>query len=84
MTVLVVNESHHSAEVNVVFDGLAKTVELHRYSLTKAAEDKTSVALNPERSIEVSKTLTDHVPPMSIVVYSTYALKAGDAGMINE
>jgi hypothetical protein len=84
MTVLVVNESHHSAEVNVVFDGLAKTVQLHRYSLTKEAEDKTSVTLNPERSFEVSKTLVDHVPPMSIVVYSTYALKAGDPGMISE
>jgi hypothetical protein len=84
LTVLVVNESHHSAAVNIDFDGLAKPVRLQRYSLTKEAEDKTSVVLNPERSFEVSKTLADRVQPMCIVVYSTYELKAGDPGLINE
>ena len=84
MTVLVVNESQRSAVVNIDFEGLPKPVRLHRYSLTKEAEDKTSVDIHPERSFDVSKTLTDQVPPMSIVVYSTYALKANDPGLINE
>jgi hypothetical protein len=84
MTVVVVNESQHSAAVNIEFDGLAKPVRLVRYSLTKEAEDKVNVELKPERSFEVSKTLTDHIAPMSIVVYSTYTLNPGDPGMISE
>jgi len=84
LTVLVVNESHHAAEINVTVDGLAKPVRLQRYSLGKEAEDKTTVNLHPERAIEVSKTLTDRVAPMSIVVYSTYNLKSTDPGIINE
>ncbi len=43
-----------------------------RYSLTKDAEDKTHVKLHPERSLEVSKGMPDRIPPMSIVVHSTY------------
>jgi len=84
MTVVVVNESHRSAEVNIAFDGLAKPVRLLRYSFTKESEDKVNVHIHPERGFEVSKTLKDQVPPTSIVVYSTYDLKAGDPGMINE
>jgi hypothetical protein len=84
MTVLVVNESQHSAAVNIAFDGLAKPVRLQRYSLTKEAEDKVNVEIKPERSFEVSAALKDRVPPMSIVVYSTYELKAGDPGIIQE
>ena len=84
MTVLVVNESQRAADVNIAFDGLAKPVRLQRYSLTKEIEDKVNVEIHAERSFEVSTTLKDRVPPMSIVVYSTYDLKAGDPGLINE
>jgi alpha-L-arabinofuranosidase len=84
MTVVVVNEGQHSAAVNIDFDGLAKPVRLERYSLTKEAEDKVNVEVRPERSFEVSKTLADHIPPMSIVVYSTYLLKSEDPGVISE
>ena len=84
LTVVVVNESHRSIAATINLEGLPKAVSLQRYSLTKEAEDKTSVVLNPERSFAVSKTLTDHVPPMSIVVYSTYSLKDADPGLITE
>lgn len=84
LTILVVNESHHSAAVNLTLEGLAKPISLQRYSVGKEAEDKVGVDIHPERTIEVSKTLTDHIAPMSIVVYSTYNLKATDPGLINE
>jgi len=84
MTVLVVNESQRAANVSIEFEGLAKPVLLQRYALTKEIEDKPGVDLHPERSFEVSKVLADRIPPMSIVVYSTYALKSGDAGLIAE
>jgi len=83
-TILLVNEGYHPADVNIVFDGLAKPLRLQRYSLTREAEDKTGVEIDPERSFEVDKTFADHVPALSIVVYSTYDLKATDPGLINE
>ncbi len=34
--------------------------------------------------MEVTKTLADRIPPMSIVVYSTYKLGAEEPGLIVE
>ena len=84
ITVLVVNESQHSAQVDIAIEGLAKPVRLQRYSVGREAEDKTNVIIHPERSIEVTNSLTDHIAPMSIVVYSTYNLKSTDLGLITE
>ena len=84
LTVLVVNESDFAVDVNIELDGLAVPARLQRYALTKEAEDKCTVELRAERSLEVSKALSDGIPPMSIVVYSTYSLNAQDAGLIAE
>jgi len=83
-TIVVVNESHRAAEVNMDLEGLPAALKLQRYSLTREAEDKVHVELRPERTLEVTKTLTDHIPPMSIVVYSTYNLGPADPGLITE
>ncbi len=48
-TILVVNESHHAADVSFALEGLAAPLSLQRYSLTKEAQDKSHVNLNPER-----------------------------------
>ena len=84
LTVVVVNENYHLVEAGISFDGLSKPVTLHRYALAKDAEDKVHVEIRPELSFQVSDSLTDKIPPMSIVVYSTYALNHEDAGMVNE
>jgi hypothetical protein len=84
LTLLVVNESHRAADAAIKLDGLPAPVRLQRYSLTKDAEDKTNVVLRPDRTLEVSKDLPDRIPPMSIVVYSTYRLNPEDPGLITE
>ena len=84
LTLLVVNESHRAADADIELEGLPAPVRLQRYALTKEAEDKASIDLRPERTMEVGKTLSDRIPPMSIVAYSTYSLKATDPGMIAE
>ena len=83
-TILVVNESHHAADVSIALDGLAAPLKLQRYSLTKEAQDKSQVSINPERTIEVAKDFKDRIPPESIVVYSTYTLRAEEPGLIVE
>lgn len=82
LTILVVNESHHPANLAVDLENLPTAVRLHRYALTREAENKSYVELRPDRTLEASKEFTDHVPPMSIVVYSTYSLAAADPGII--
>jgi hypothetical protein len=84
LTVLVVNESDLAAEASIDFDGLPAAVRLHRYTLGKETEDRSHVTLEPERAVEVTKTLTDRIPPMSIVVYSTCKLGAEEPGLIAE
>ena len=84
LTVIVVNESHRPADTTMELEGLPAPVRLERYSLTREAEDKSRVDLRPERTLEVTKTLSDRIPPMSIVVYSTYRLNPEDPGSITE
>ena len=81
---VVVNESHRAADASIEFEHLPAPVRLARYSLSKDAEDKAEVKLRPERTLEVRKDLSDRIPPMSIVVYSTYRLNPDDPGMITE
>ena len=84
LTLLAVNESHRAANATIDFERLPAPVRLQRYSFTKDAEDKAMVDLRPERTFEVSAALSDPLPPMSIVVYSTYQLNSDDMGMISE
>jgi hypothetical protein len=84
MVPVVVNESHRAADVTIELERLPAPVRLQRYSLTKDAEDKTYVELRPERTREVSSGLSDRIPPMSIVVYSTYRRNPEDPGLITE
>jgi hypothetical protein len=84
LTVIVVNESHRAADAVIELEGLLAPLRLHRYSLTKESEDKSKVDLRPERELEVNKSLSDRIPPMSIVVYSTYRLNPEDPGLIVE
>jgi hypothetical protein len=84
LTVLVVNESYRAAEATIELERLPAPVRLQRYLLTKDAEDKAKVELRPERTLEVSRGLSDRIPPMSIVVYSTYRLNPEDSGLITE
>jgi hypothetical protein len=84
LTILMVNENYHFADLNIAFEGLAIPVNLQRYSLSKEDEDQVDISVHPESSFEVSSVLTDTVPPMSIVVYSTYRLYPEDAGIISE
>ena len=83
LTVLVVNESHHAAEINVAFEGLpspcacsatrwAKKLKTRPPSTSTRAHDRGEQnAHRPHRADD-------------IVVYSTYNLKATDPGLINE
>ncbi len=84
LTLILVNENHRAADVNMELNGLAATVRLHRYAITKDDEDKCNVNLRPHNSMDVSKTLSDLIPPSSIVIYSTYSLEADDPGLIVE
>jgi hypothetical protein len=84
LTVVVVNESHRAADASIELEHLPAPVRLVRYSLSKDAEDKADVKLRPERTLEVRKDLSDRIPPMSIVVYSTYRLNPEDPGLITE
>lgn len=84
LTVLVVNENYHFADLDIQFEGLMKPVLLQRYSLSREAEDEVYVSIHPECSFEVSNGLADKVPPMSIVVYTTYTLNPEDSGIISE
>jgi hypothetical protein len=84
LTMIVVNESHRACDAAIAFDGVAKPVRLERYSLTREAEDRADVQLKPAGTLEVSKTFSDRIPPMSIVVYSTYRLNPEDPGLIAE
>ena len=84
LTVVVVNESHRAANATIELDRLPAPVRFVRYSLSQDAEDKAKVELRPERTLEVRKDLSDRVPPMSIVVYSTYRLNSEDPGLITE
>jgi hypothetical protein len=84
LTVLVVNESNFAVDVSVEIEGLPGPVQLQRYALTKEDEGKCSVDVRPERNFVVSESLSDRIPPMSIVVYSTYSLNAEDPGLTNE
>jgi len=84
LTLLVVNESHRAADATIELQDLHAPVRLARYTLTKDAEDKTNVELRPESVHEVSKDLSDRIPPESIVVFSTYQLNPDDPGVISE
>ena len=84
LTLLVVNESHRAADADIELEGLPAPVRLYRYSLTREAEDRAGVELQPEPGLDVARVLTGHIPPMSIVVYSTFRLNAGEPGMIAE
>ena len=84
LSLLLVNENHRAADVSIELHDLPATVRLHRYALTKDDEDKCKVDLRSDRSVDVSSTLIDRIPPMSIVVYSTYSLSADDPGMTIE
>jgi hypothetical protein len=84
LTMIVVNESHRAADIAVDWEGLPAPVRLQRYSLTKEAEDKTNVEIRPERELEAGRAMSDRIPPMSIVVYSTYRLNPEDPGLIAE
>lgn len=75
LSVLIVNESYRSAQVSIVLEGLPAATTLHRYAVTKAAEDKCWIKFEPERDMETAGQLSDLIPPMSIVVYSTRMLK---------
>jgi len=83
-TLLLVNESHRAADVRFEFKDLPAALRLHRYSLTKETEDRSKVDLRSDRALDVSESFTDRVPPMSIVVYSTYDLIADEPGIIAE
>ena len=78
------NESHRAADARFEFKDLPAALRLHRYSLTKETEDRSKVELRSDRALDVSGSFTDRVPPMSIVVYSTYGLTADDPGIIAE
>jgi hypothetical protein len=64
------------------------------FSMRRAlSDDRTAVAftLAGPRTVsaktgeaEASGAFTDHAPPMSIFVYSTYGLNADDPGIIDE
>lgn len=84
LTLILVNENHCAAEVNMELNGLSAIVRLHRYAITKDDEDKCDVALSPQSSIDVSAVLSDRIEPISIVVYSTYSLNSSDSGLIVE
>jgi hypothetical protein len=81
LTVVVVNESDRDADAQLDLEGLASPVTLSRYAMTKAERDKAEVNLQPQRKLEVTRLLSDRIPAMSIVVYSTYALGASDPGV---
>ncbi len=84
LTHLLVNEGHRAAEVRFELKDLPAAVRLHRYSLTKETEDRSKVELQADRTLNVSGAFTDRIPPMSIVVFSTYKLTDDDPGMIAE
>jgi hypothetical protein len=84
LTVLLVNECDRVVDVNIELEALPAPVRFERYALTKEMEDRSSVDLRSDRSIEVSSALSDRIPPMSIVVYSTFLLNAHDPGLVNE
>lgn len=84
LTLLLVNESDRVIDLNIELEGLPSPVSLQRYSFTKEMEDKENVDLGSDRSIVVSQTLSDVIPPMSIVVYSTYSLGPKDPGIVKE
>lgn len=83
-TILVVNESYRAADVCIELEGQAQPLHLQRYSLTKADEDKMNVDLRSGRSLSVTHDFNDHVPPLSIVAYSTYNLRPTDPGIMTE
>jgi hypothetical protein len=82
MTILVVNESYRPVDLKMELEGMRAPLRLLRYSLTKEIEDKSQVDLVSDRSFTVSKELSDHIPPTSIVVYSTYSLGRDAPGLI--
>jgi hypothetical protein len=84
LTVLLVNESQQPVDLTIEFTGLPAGVSLHRYAVTKEDEDRDDVALRAHKSVDISETLSAHIEPMSVVVYSTYALKADDPGLVAE
>jgi hypothetical protein len=83
-TVVMVNESQLAADLTVEFTGLSGPVRLYRYAITKENEDRCDVDLHPQRSMDVSNVLSDSIPPMSIVVYSSYLLYPSDPGVLVE
>lgn len=84
VTVIVVNESHRACDTEIAFEGLAAPLRLERYSLTREAEDRADVKLKPERTLDVTASFSDRIPPTSIVVYSTYRLNPDAPGLISE
>ena len=84
LTLVLVNENHQAADLTLHFTGLPAAVRLHRYAITRENEDRCNVDLRPLMSMDVSDMLSDRIPPMSIVVYSTYSLNSSDLGLIVE
>lgn len=84
LTLLMVNENQQAADLTVELAGTSATIRLYRYAITKENEDKCDVDLHPQGSIDVSNVLSDSIPPMSIVVYSSYSLNPGSPGVIVE
>lgn len=84
LTVVLVNENHQAADLSLELTGLPQTVRMHRYAFRKEDEDRCQVDLHPQTSFDISDMLSDRIPPMSIVVYSTYLLSSSDPGLIVE
>ncbi len=84
LTVLVVNESYTAANVSIELQNLSAPVHLHRYAVTPDMQDLCWVELRPEQSGDIDGEMRDLIPPLSIIVYSTYLLNPQDPGVIAE
>jgi hypothetical protein len=84
LTLIAVNESHREADAVIDLNGLAGPATLYRYAMTRAERDRTDVQIRPGRKLDAAKAFADRIPPLSIVVYSSYRLEASDPGLISE
>lgn len=84
LTVILVNENQQPIDLTLELTNLSTTTRMYRYSITKEDEDRGDVDLEAQSSVDISDALSARLEPMSIIVYSTYALKAADPGVIAE
>lgn len=87
LTITVVNDASSAFDLTLDVEGLARGVNLCRYSFDQSARDKADMKVESQaefRLMPAAGSFKDKIVPMSITVYSAYKFTHTDDGAMSE